>query len=185
VLLSGRDGALLLDHRVDQGALAGCLFRTRRVVGLAYRSEGEYFFPRPALAMAGPLVAYASVDENQSGPLGALVIVRDLRHPTFPFESFPFDGKVGSIVTKTNGAVAWIQCLLDPHAPFHGYGNPRPECVKSGGNDTVFKHDRTTPGASATRVLDSDRGVDPRSLELHGSRLTWRDGGALFSSSLR
>jgi hypothetical protein len=72
---------------------------------------------------------------------------------------------VDSLVMRADGAVAWIAV-----------------------NHSIVRH------ASATEVhkldhrfllLDSGSGIDPRSLRLHKSKLTWKHRGATRSASLR
>ncbi len=74
---------------------------------------------------------------------------------------------VESLVVKRDGAVAWIASA----ASIVGHGQPDIE-VHSG-------------RGSNAQLLDSGPTIDAGSLRLHGSRLTWRHGGATRSAVLR
>jgi hypothetical protein len=124
------------------------------------------------VAVEGALAAYAlercGVDTGSSE-----VIVRSLtnghqlkaaRATTKPVgpESYV---TVRSVVIKADGAVAWIALASS---------------LLAHRRDTeVHKSDQ-----HGQRLLDSGGGIDPGSLRLHGSKLTWRDGGGKRSATL-
>jgi hypothetical protein len=66
---------------------------------------------------------------------------------------------IGSVAVRANGAVAWI----GTEHSIVGHGS------------AIEVH---AAGAGGDRVLDSGSRIDPASLRLHGSRLSWVDGGA-------
>lgn len=72
---------------------------------------------------------------------------------------------VASIVAKSDGAIAWIGRAGQVFAP-----NTETE---------VIKYD-----AGGQTVLDSGSGIDPSSLSLDGSTLSWSDGGTTDTATL-
>jgi hypothetical protein len=73
---------------------------------------------------------------------------------------------VASIVVKADGAVAWI-----------GTGSS----IVNRHNADVEVH---AIDSKPERTLDSGAGVNSASLRLHGSKLTWKDGGTTRSATL-
>jgi hypothetical protein len=116
-------------------------------------------------ALAGKLVAYGletcGVDSGS-----AVVIVRrlidgrrvrtDSAISVAPVESIP---EVESLVLKPGGSDAWIVAA-------HSLGTHKTTVE-------VHEHGR----GSVAKLLDSGIGIDPTSLRLNGSELSWRDGG--------
>jgi hypothetical protein len=74
---------------------------------------------------------------------------------------------VGSLVLKRDGAVAWIGV---GHS-LVGHGSPKIEVYRANRRGKV-------------QLLDSGLAVQPGSLTLQGSRLTWKDGAAVRHGSL-
>ncbi|HET6868067.1 MAG TPA: hypothetical protein VFH80_19295 [Solirubrobacteraceae bacterium] len=72
---------------------------------------------------------------------------------------------IGSVAVLASGAVAWIGS----------------EHSIVGHRSAIEVH---AAGAGGDRVLDSGANVDPASLRLHGSRLSWVDGGATRHATL-
>jgi hypothetical protein len=72
---------------------------------------------------------------------------------------------IGSVVVMASGTVAWI-----------------------GSEHSIVGHQSAievhAAGTGGDRVLDSGPNVDPASLRLHGSRLSWSDGGATRHATL-
>jgi hypothetical protein len=124
------------------------------------------------VALAGETVAYAlrsfGVDSGSTA-----VAVRDLGTGralgTFPGTEKSLGpestNSVSSLVVKPGGAVAWI-----------GIG----QSIISPARDIEV---RTGHGARR-QLLDSGTQINPTSLRLHGSRLTWRNGRAQRSANL-
>jgi hypothetical protein len=170
----------------------GCVLATGRRTDLDFRPY-LVAYPVPAISIAGHVVAFAL--EGQADPNmrddDTHVFVRDLRTgeppPEFTSEGAPFavshprkyDGQVGSVKLKRNGAVAWIACRtrINPD-----YGDPRPGCVRAGAFDEVHKLDA---GEDDPELLDKGRLIDPRSLRRRGSRITWTNHGRRRSATLR
>jgi hypothetical protein len=145
-----------------------CLFSVNRRVLLGRNWDDETIeTPR----LTAPYVAYVSI-ECGVGSCTPSIAVRDLRdgalfrHLEVSSESLPGRPRdVESLVLKANGSVAWIVS----RAGFMG----SPSAVDVIAVDTTGR-----------RVLDSGVDVDPKSLALTGSTLTWRKGGAARSASL-
>jgi hypothetical protein len=74
---------------------------------------------------------------------------------------------VDALVVKANGAVAWI-------AEARSIISQRSAVIQVARDD-----------ARGNSVLDSGTGIDARSLRLHGSSLSWRDGSQTRSATLR
>jgi hypothetical protein len=124
--------------------------------------------------VAGELAAYGSqrcgVDTGTASVVVRRLsdgrILRELSATSAPLGPESYQS-VESVVVKPDGAVAWV-----------GLGS------------SILSHRRRLEvlaagtGASA-RVLDAGLGIDSHSLALHGSRLTWSDGGRTRSVSLR
>jgi hypothetical protein len=72
---------------------------------------------------------------------------------------------VDAVVVKADGAVAWIAA--------------EQSIVRHAGTTEVQKHD-----SRGRALLDQSAGIDTRSLRLHGSRLSWRDGGRTRTATL-
>jgi hypothetical protein len=72
---------------------------------------------------------------------------------------------IGSVAVLATGAVAWIGS----------------EHSIVGHRSAIEVH---TDGTGGDRVLDSGPNIDPASLRLHGSRLSWVDGGATRHATL-
>jgi hypothetical protein len=73
---------------------------------------------------------------------------------------------VGSIALRPDGAVAWI-------------GSERSIIAHRGATEVH------AAGAGGDHVLDSGSGIDPASLRLHGTTLTWVNGGVTRHGTLR
>jgi hypothetical protein len=78
-----------------------------------------------------------------------------------------FFQSVGSVVVKTDGAVAWVGSASS---------------IISRGRAVVQVR---AADSSGERTLDSGRGIDSGSLRLRGSTLSWRDAGVTRHATLR
>lgn len=124
-------------------------------------------------AAAGGVVAYAVVRCETDTSTAKVVVQRvsDGRvlfgHPALSAPTGPEAlQSVGSIVVSRGGAVAWIAT-----------------------SDSIVTHRRQAQvieaSGSRVRVLDNRAAIGVRSLRLHGTKLTWRVGGAQRSARLR
>lgn len=192
-LLANRQARVFKRNR--SGVKIGCLLATGKRTGLDLPPD-VVAYPRPALALAGPIVGYATegTGDPDARPDTRIQVV-DLRTGGSPSdyagsrEDLPFatsranfyDAKVGSLRVKTNGAVAWIACRTEQNFE-EEWGDPRPSCVRPGAFDEVRKLE---PGDSEPKTLDTGRRIDPRSLRLHGDRLYWLQRGKRRSAILK
>lgn len=123
------------------------------------------------VAVAGDLAAYGRSSFGVD-TVSASVVVRRLTDGTevkqlqatraVGAEAFE---SIGSVAVLANGAVAWIGS----------------EHSIVGHRSAIEVH---AAGAGGDQILDSGPNVDPSSLRLHGSRLTWVDGGATRHATL-
>jgi hypothetical protein len=155
------------------GVVSGCSSKTGRTVRLG-QTRTCLGKPRVGVvAVAGELAAYATqtcgVDTG-----AASVVVRRLSDGrqlgSFEAVSPPIRPEsyrsVVSVVLRPDGSVAWI-----------------------GQASSIISH-RTelqvqAVSAGVQRQLDRGTGIGPRSLRLHGTRLTWSDAGRTRSATLR
>jgi len=153
----------------------GCSERTRRTTRLGQSGTCVGSPKVTAVTVAGESAAYGTeicgVDTGSSS-----LVVRRLSDGRvlrqFPAISGPIRPEsfvsVASVVAKPGGAVAWIALA-----------------------ESILTHSSSievlAAGSSGTgsRVLDRGRGINPGSLALRGSRLTWSDHGRTRSASLR
>jgi hypothetical protein len=124
------------------------------------------------VAVAGDLAAYGLQSFGVDTVRASVVVRRltdDSRIKELPatravgVEAFQ---SVGSVVVMANGAVAWIGV----------------EHSIVGHSSAIEVH---AAGAGSARVLDSGPNIDPTSLRLRGSRLSWVDGRATRHATLR
>jgi hypothetical protein len=153
--------------------------------------QPPYFVAYPAIALAGPVVAYAvegasdpNEDDDTVIAVGNLTTGRapkGFRQSPYASSRRLYDAKVGSIAVRRNGAVAWIACRTDQNVDVV-WGNPRPSCVRPGAPDQVIKLDA---GKHKPKILDRGHHIDPSSLRRTGGRLSWISGGKLRHARLR
>jgi hypothetical protein len=124
-----------------------------------------------SVAVGGDLAAYAIQSFGVDTASASVVVrrltddrkVKELRATrAVGVEAFQ---SVGSVVVRASGAVAWIGL----------------EHSIVGGSTAIEVH---ASGAGGDQVLDSGSRIDPTSLRLHGSRLSWSDGGATRHATL-
>jgi hypothetical protein len=158
-----------------------CLFARGELVPLSFGGEEDVVSPRPALHLAGGLVGYVRWVCGPTEGCFTTVEVTDLRDDVYgvrrvfgPGSYEREDPQVGSLRIKSNGAVAWISC------PGEAQGLAVSSCRRSS-KKRVFAVDAAS---DEPRLLATGRKIDVRSLQLRGSRLTWRDGRKLRSATL-
>jgi 3D (Asp-Asp-Asp) domain-containing protein len=160
------------DRRVDVYTLGSAVYGCDALSGKRVRLGNAHICIAAACvdraAVAGDLVAYASercgVDTcSASVSVVRLPDAKQLRN----FAAITGPGlvesgqTVGSIVVKRDASVAWI----------------------AADNSFIGRGSRIEVHANG-KLLDSGGGIVPSSLRLHGSTLTWRDGGATRSATL-
>lgn len=172
------------------GRLAACVISTGRRRILAIADATGYWFgpPADAVAVHGTLVAFPviTVGDGASPEVGLTMSLTDFRRPqrerTLAFE----EGKVGSIVVTSSGRIAWIECALTYSGGDEITANPRPECVGPGKTTMTIRTGvpkTGIPGREAT-VIATGRDIDPLSLRLSGTQITWREAGSLRRADL-
>ena len=178
VIKSSPRATILVSTRGDdKGYHYGCLLA--RGAPVALLDEDGLF---PPIAFAGPLVGYA-IDSCDPDDCYTLVSVTDLRDDSDGVNRGADAGpssssEVPAVVLKSNGAVAWVSCsTLNP-----SYGAIHSCTARSGKRKRVYAFDRR---GARPRLLDVSRRIDPASLTLRGSRLTWRRNGKLQAARLR
>jgi hypothetical protein len=161
------------------GVTHGCLSARGAPFRLLHASE-ESTQAVESMALAGPLVAYASNYLGHS-QFSTSINVTDLRDPDSGVnrgafvEGFDHGAVVVATRLRPNGAVAWIDCPLEP--------NNQGDCSRVGG---AIKHlFGWNLRAKEPRRLDSGRRIDAGSFRLRGSKLTWRKRGKLHHATLR
>jgi hypothetical protein len=153
-------------------AVYGCSVARARSFRLGHVSRSISESRVGPVAVAGDLAAYG-LTRFGIDTVGASVVVRRLTDGTEVKElratravgAEAFES-VGSVVVVATGAVAWIGTESS---------------FAAGRRRSIEVH---AAGADGDRVLDSGPGVDPTSLRLHGSRLSWVDGGATRHATL-
>lgn len=180
VAQANREAAIYEDSNLDyEGSYEwfACAYRAKRAYLLGREAKfssgggGGVELPR----LVGPVVAYGkSLDVEGIFPNPGhsinLVIVRNLmtgrvlhKVPTGPSSRNSVGaGPVGALVVKRDGAVAWI----------------------NGAGDATFKHEVHVIDRKGSRLLASGLGIDPLSLRLRGSTISWTQNGQSFSAPL-
>ena len=157
-------------------------------VGVCHRRSGNAWWLDGvgAFTATGPLYAYAynEVPEGaEPGPVTTRIDVGDVRAVNRQVRRFALPrptadrlAGVGDIGVSSRGAVAYTACFEDAsrEAPSRCAGARRLIRVYAVGT-----------ASSRRRLLDRGRGVEPRSLRLRGSRLTWTRDGVRRSARLR
>jgi hypothetical protein len=160
------------------GATVSCALKTGNVIELDDPVEGDLVFSRPAIALAGHMVAYGA-NVNTDDGLSTYVRVVDATQSISSLREMETELKVGSVVVRESGSVAWISCRVDfDDTPPASRG---PECVRPGSLDRVY----TAKPQGRPHVIARGRDIDPDSLRLHGTRLSWRARGRTRTASLR
>jgi hypothetical protein len=139
----------------------GCMFRSRMHVQLAAGS-GWYGEPETIsiVRLAGPYASYVLTRPNATEAESSMVVT-DLRagaRATF----VALVEVLGDVLTPT-GTVAWLG---------HNSDDPYPALSVR------------TLNASGSTLLDRSPDIDPHSLQLSGSTLTWLDDGVQRSATL-
>jgi hypothetical protein len=145
-----------------------CLFSENKRIELG-RNWDDESIELPHLT--APYAGYESI-ECGVGSCFSVITVRDLRDGSVlrnaAVSPAPVPGQPApaeSLVLKANGSVAWI---VD-RAAFMG----SPRSIDVVAEDTAGR-----------RILDSGLDIDPQSLALTGSTLTWQKGGTTRSATL-
>jgi hypothetical protein len=177
--------------RVGDHNLYSCTFDSSRRRAVEVPNDTETWF-EPSVRMRGHLIAYALAwgESEEYKSDDEWIIVRDARRASPMFRTFrrvvPIMGvdrhnwfwRVSSLVLTSRASVAWIACpVWPPTFPRGSRAGCAPGSVKR-----VVSHEGGN--ATAARVLDRGRGVEPGSLRLHGARVLWINNGRTLSAPL-
>lgn len=167
--------------RGEDGDIEACLEGTQVRRVLESQLDTTYTFRPPAMQLRGSMIGLATDFCDQETGCETYVNVLDLSK-TFTEKPTSINGsqgeprrlvKVGSLRFRPNGSMAWIACTENDPQVFSA--SRQPNCVRPGrGRKWVM---RKRVGSSKAEVLDSGRQIDPSSLRLAGSRLTWKKDG--------
>jgi hypothetical protein len=161
--------------------LDACLYGHRGSRELVFGSD---WFHRPAVDVSRTLVGFAFVAGDGAEAATTTIGIEDLAKPFGKDRLLDlpiFQVKVGSLRLKSNGSIAWIQCPVLANSSVDG--NQRPNCVSAGrSRNSVYKRDTLTK--QGFDRLDSGRQIDPSSLRLRGSTLSWVNHGKPRSATL-
>jgi hypothetical protein len=164
----------------DVSNVAACLAGTNVVRQLEGPRDTYYVFRPPALQLRGTAIGSATDYCGDEAGCQTIISVQDLARPSpeqFLNEHRGGLGgqrrvKVGSLRFRPSGSLAWIACIEPDPEVFSA--SRAPNCVRPGrGRKWVM---RKLVGADTAEVLDSGRQIDPSSLRLSGTHLTWRHG---------
>lgn len=160
----------------------GCLFATGRPLAIGEEEapdSGSGTFLN-GFRVAGPFVAYIESGSGRYEPTVDHLWLYDLRRShdedlaTFgflyppPYPAPLRKVRITDMELKRTGATAWIHQPLLADTFDSPLGPPQ-----------VMKHDR-----GGTASLDTGPGIDPKSLTLSGSTLTWTNGGQPRTATL-
>jgi hypothetical protein len=157
----------------SHGTVYGCSERTGRRTKLGQTTSCVRADLISRVRVAGEVTAYA--DERCGVDTGSTTIVvmrlsdgkRFQTDPATTGRTLPESYQsVDSLVLRRDRGVAWI-------ANAHSIIRPSSADIEGHADDR-----------GGARLLDSGAGIDPGSLRLRGSRLTWKHGGATRSARL-
>jgi hypothetical protein len=172
-LATGRRARIYaLPGSLGQTRTYGCLFSTGRSWSLSPKSRFTHLNPETVVLRA-PWVAYSETTIAVDNAAAA-IFVRNLRtghlaqsHPAVTEVSGPENhSSVTQIALTGYGAVAWIG---------------EESSISAGG--LVLRQVEIGDSAGFS-VADQGAGIDPQSLELHGSTLSWTNSGTAHSALL-
>lgn len=158
----------------DRGYSYGCLYARGAPVLLG--SIFDPVFEGPAISLAGPLVGSASrgCEGDRCTTRVDLTDLRDeasARNGGLLAQESPSRGvKVGSLRIRRDGAVGFITCPEDGSFP----GDRRPNCIRPGSSNGVWIANAYT---HTKKLIARGRGIDPASLRLGRSTLSWLENG--------
>lgn len=161
----------------------GCALGQTPPLQLDGPDDFVFAFKGPALALAGVVAGVAEQSCGQDPPCTTVVLALDVSTPDLRAQRLAGHSaaargsklvKVGSLRVKADGSLAWITCPERTALVYTINASRTPNCVRAGDRDSVIALPR---GATGATVLDTGRRIDPSSLRLRGSRLSWTDRG--------
>jgi len=176
-------------------AVDACNRRTGELWPVDLPASDIYAFLGPAIHLRGSILGYAQqvcgpdgyVEGGDGGSCFSLINVQNLGQPGGDDSNGGPAGprprqlwKVGSLRVKANGSVAWIACPERKKRRAIGLRNPN--CVRAGDYNYVMADE---VGSKRQRVLGRGRGIDPASLRLAGSTVSWVKNGRRIRARMR
>jgi hypothetical protein len=169
VLLSNSTAAIFHD---ELGFIAGCAANGTKynldIAALAYKP--------PIMALSGEMTAIVSDTDEQGIQIRTLALRPGAERTPI---ALPQE-RVGSIRVRPDGTVAWIACPLGPDAdPDKIIVSPKPECVRPRRARNRVVLFRPVRGFRDERVreLSVASRIDPRSLRMSATTVSWTRGG--------
>jgi hypothetical protein len=174
-VLARTPDAVVIERR-PSGRVFGCFRHANRFIRLP--DDGLLY------TLAGPYVAY-NLEYFDATDAYTYVFVQDLRRDrssyrhvgaTYTDATIAYGearGAVTDFALKRDGSVAWISCIASDANQTRCY-SPGPDAPYE-----VWRMDRR-----GHKLLDKSADIELRSLDLHGSTLTWSRAGATQSASL-
>jgi len=147
-------------------------------------------FPAPAIAVSGELYVYGDIlpgteegiearrllpVNSGSPPSGAALVAGDFS---------THNAKLITIKLKSDGAYAWMTCEIKGPLQAYFVTGPHARCSHPGVPIWVYKHDANQSDGAALTLLAHGRTIDPRTLRLHGSIISWRQQGWTRTATL-
>jgi hypothetical protein len=155
----------------------------------------QYFFPPPALAIAGDVEAAAAVfplsDEDPFGPISSVLYVErvgthadETLYATDLYAGSIPAPKAVSIKVRSNGSAAWMTCPPSTSFVSDLVSGSRARCRRTGTEIFVYEHDAAQGTSAAPILLAQGTNIDPGSLLLHGTVLSWKQAGSTVTAHL-
>ena len=169
------------DTRASYGYTVRCDLGMGNPLAIDSPPDGSFAFRPPAMALAAHKLGYSVETLDNDSNAYTTVEVVDVRKPVGldqpEARRVVTDSKVGSLVVRPRGAVAWITCSAAPEST----GKFRRACSRPGAFDRVY---RWPAGRKTPELLDRGRTIDPSSLRRRGGVISWRHGGRIRSARL-
>lgn len=169
VVLSNDEAAL---YRSPGGTeLRGC---DRDGVDYPLAGHLNGFYPGPpTMALSGRTAAFVT-DGLEDG----LVVQsqRLQREGGFFYRVFRPRERIGKLRVRRDGSMAWVSCPVIDEKPDETLNSPRPNCVRAGRRRNsvyLFTPGDRYPMTAKTRRIGSGRRLDPRSLRMSATTISW------------
>jgi len=162
------DNASARLYTTHTGALGGCAFASGRAAVLAF---AETFYRPPAMALSGTMAAMVINDPNADSPVIQAI---DLGPSDYRLVLSRPRERVGSIRVRPDGTLAFISCPPGRYDPADPPISPGPGCRHAGPRlDTVY----IAVAHRGLRRVARGHGIDPTSLRLSETTISWRQDG--------
>ena len=162
------------DTRASYGDTVRCDLGMGNPIAIDSPPDGSFAFRPPAMALAAHTLGYSVETLDNDSNAYTVVWVVDVRKDRGLAQPqrrrVETDSKVGSLVVRPRGAVAWITCRTAAEST----GKFRRACSRPGAFDRVY---RWPAGRKRPELLDRGRTIDPSSLRRRGGVISWRRGG--------